>query len=84
MEQDKLYYIYQHFQDNEKQHEIDPNNNDYATNSTLYPKINNNIEYGIFENIIDSYYLNSQIKEGFHCDKTCYSDEKKPMQITHQ
>ena len=27
----------------------------------VYPQINNDIEYGLFENIIDSYYLDSQI-----------------------
>ena len=38
---------YQHFQENEKVHELDPN---LATtgevDNTLYPHINNNIEYG--------------------------------------
>ena len=48
----KLEYIYQHFQDNKKICESDPdlarNENDY----TLYPYINNNIEYGLFEEVI--------------------------------
>ena len=55
LQHDKLYYIYQHFQDNEKQHEIGPNNSESTNNLTLYPKINNYIEYSIFEDIIDSY-----------------------------
>ena len=28
----------------------------------LYPYINNDIGYGLFEDIVDSYYLDSQIK----------------------
>ena len=50
----KLEYIYQHFQDSKKIYESDPIN-------TLYPHINNYIEYGLFEDIINSYYLDSQI-----------------------
>ena len=34
--------------------------------------INNNIEYGLFENVIDSYYLDSQIRDDFQCTKACY------------
>ena len=29
---------------------------------SLYPYVNNDIEYGLFEDIIDSYYLDSQIR----------------------
>ena len=32
---------------------------------TLYPHINNDIEYGLFEDVISSYYLDSQIKDDF-------------------
>ena len=39
----KLEYIYQHFQDNEKIYESDPNPASCKTNKTLYPHINNNI-----------------------------------------
>ena len=35
----------------------------------------NNIEYGSFENIIDSYYLDSQIRDDFQCTKTCYTHD---------
>ena len=35
--------------------------------------INNDIEYGLFEDIVDSYYLDSQIKDDFQCDHDCYS-----------
>ena len=45
----------------------------HQSDNTLYPQVNNNIEYGLFEDIIDSYYLNSQIKDGFACTNTCYN-----------
>ena len=69
----KLDYIYQHFQDNEKIYESDPNLASCKTDNTLYPHINNNIEYGIFKDVIDSYYLDSQIKDDFTCDQNCYT-----------
>ena len=31
------------------------------------------MEYGLFEDIVDSYYLDSQIKEDFQCDQDCYA-----------
>ena len=40
---------------------------------TLYPQINNDIEYGLFENVIDSYYLDSQIRDDFTCTKACHT-----------
>ena len=51
----KLDYIYQHFQDNEKKQESDPNLVRYENDNTLYPHINNDIEYGLFEDVISSY-----------------------------
>ena len=54
---EKLEYIYQHFQDHEKIYESDPQVNTEPIQDTLYPQMNNNIEYGLFENVIDSYYL---------------------------
>ena len=42
---------------------------------TLYPQINNDIEYGLFENVIDSYYLDSQIRDDFQCTKACYTHD---------
>ena len=65
-------YIYQHFQDNEKVHESNPNLAKCKADNTLYPHINNNIEYGLFEDVIDSYYLDSQIKDDFTCDQNCH------------
>ena len=70
---EKLEYIYQHFQDNEKVHETDPQVPIENTDNTLYPHINNNIEYGLFEDVIDSYYLDSQIRDGITCNKACYT-----------
>ena len=52
----KLDYIYQHFQDNEIIHESDPNLVSFEIDNTLYPHINNDIKYGLFEDVIDSYY----------------------------
>ena len=60
----KLLYIYQHFQDTEKMHQIEPESEPIATDDdSLYPYVNNDIEYGLFEDIVDSYYLDSQIKD---------------------
>ena len=42
---------------------------------TLYPYINNDIEYRLFEDIVDSYYLDSQIKDDFQCDHDCYTHQ---------
>ena len=74
----KLDYIYQHFQDNEKIYESDPDLARYENDNTLYPYINNNIEYGLFEDVISSYYLDSQIKDDFFkCDQDCYANTQE-------
>ena len=70
---EKLEYMYQHFQDCEKIHEIDPHLQTEQIDDTVYPQIKNDIEYGLFENIIDSYYLDSQIRDDFTCTKACYT-----------
>ena len=44
----KLEYIYQHFQDNKKIYESDPDLARYESDKTLYPHINNDIECGFF------------------------------------
>ena len=69
----QLDYIYQHFEDNERIYESDPNLASCETDNTLYPHINNDIEYGLFEDVIDSYYLDSQIKDDFTCDQNCHT-----------
>ena len=76
----KLEYIYQHFQDNEKIYGSDPDAARYETDNTLYPHINNGIEYGLFENVINSYYLDSQIKDDFNCNQECYTDIQETQQ----
>ena len=70
---EKLEYIYQHFQDHKKIYETNPQVTTEPIHGTLYPYINNDIEYGLFKNVIDSYYLDSQIRDDFQCTKTCYT-----------
>ena len=72
---EKLEYIYQHFQDHEKVYEFDPQIATEPIHDTLYPQLNNDIEYRLFENIIDSYYLDSQIRDDFQCTKICYTHD---------
>ena len=76
----KLEYIYQHFQDSEKIYESDPDVIMQEPNNTLYPHIKNDIEYGLFEDVINSYYLDSQIKDDFNCNQECYSDIQQAEQ----
>ena len=76
----KLGYIYQHFQDNENIYESDPNLVSSETDNTLYPHINNDIEYGLFEDVIDSYYLDSQIEDNFKCNQNCYTRTQHKQQ----
>ena len=66
--------------DIEKIHESDPNLARYENDNTLYPHINNNIEYGLFEDVISSYYLDSQIKDDFKCDHNCYTNTQQKQQ----
>ena len=85
----KLEYIYQHFQESEKIYESDPDAIMQEPNNTLYPHINNDIEYGLFEDVTNSYYLDSQIKDDFNCNQECYMDiqqtqqEQQPTPCTH-
>ena len=42
-------------------HQIDPESEPTTTDDdSLYLYVNNDIEYGLFEDIVDSYYLDSQ------------------------
>ena len=70
---EKLEYIYQHFQDCKKIHEIEPHLPTEQINDMVYPQINNDIKYSLFENIIDSYYLDIKIRDDFTCTKACYT-----------
>ena len=38
------------------------------------------IEYGLFEDVINSYYLDTQIKDDFKCDQECYTDTQENQQ----
>ena len=71
---EKLFYIYTHFQDSEKIHQIDTDSDVLtAQEDSLYPYVNNDIEYRLFEDIVESYHLDSQIKDDFQCDPDCYT-----------
>ena len=76
----KLDYIYQHFQDNNKIHKLDSNLASYENDNTLYLHINNDIEYSLFKDVISSYYLVSQIKDDFRCDQNCYTSTQQKQQ----
>ena len=65
----KLFNIYQHFQDSEKIHQIEPESDLLTTDDALYPYVNNNIEYRLFEDLVDSYYLD-RLKMIFNVTKT--------------
>ena len=65
-------------------HHIEPERELTATNDdSLYPYVNNDIEYGLFEDIVDSYYLDSQIKDDFKCHHDCYSQHRDPVMDSH-
>ena len=74
-----MFYIYQHFQDSKKIHQIDADS-DVLTiqEDSLYPYVNNDIEYGLFEDLVESYHLDSQIKDDFQCDPDCYMQTSQP------
>ena len=58
-------------------HQIDPESEKTMTDDdSLYPYVNNDIEYGLLKDIVDSYYLDSQIKDDFQCDHDCYSQQQ--------
>ena len=65
-------------------HQTDPESEPTTIdNDSLYPYVNNDIEYGLFEDIVDSYYLDSQIKDDFQCDHDCYSQHRDPTIDSH-
>ena len=60
-------------------HQIEPESELISIdNDSLYPYVNNNIGYRLFEDIVDSYYLDSQIKDDFQCNHDCYSQHRDP------
>ena len=63
-------------------HQLDPETETTAPDDdSLYPYINNDIEYGLFKDIVD--YLDSQTKDDFQCDYDCYSHQQEPMAEDH-
>ena len=65
-------------------HQIDPESEPTITDDdSLYPYVNNDIEYGLFEDIVDSYYLDSQIKDDFQCNHNCYSQHRNSTIDNH-
>ena len=58
-------------------HQIDPERELTITDDdSLYLYVNNDIEYRLFEDIVGSYYLDSQIKDDFQCTHDCYSQHR--------
>ena len=65
-------------------HQIEPESHVSTTDDdSLYPYVNNDIKYGLFEDIVDSYYLDSQIRDDFQCDQDCYSQYMDPTNNHH-
>ena len=65
-------------------YQIEPESESIATdNNSLYPYVSNNIEYGLFEDKVDSCYLDSQIKDDFLCDHNCYSQHRDLTNDSH-
>ena len=65
-------------------HQIEPESEPIATDDdSLYPYVDDDIEYGLFEDIVDSYYLDSQIKDDFQCNHDCYSQHRDQMIDSH-
>ena len=65
-------------------HQIEPENESITTDDdSLYPYVNNDIKYGLFEVIVDSYYLDSQIKDDFQCNHSCYSQYRDLTNDNH-
>ena len=81
---EKLFYIYQHFQDSKKIHQIEMESNLVTIDDdSLYLYVNNDIKYGLFEDLVESYYLDSQIKDDFQCDQDCYIQYSKLTKDDH-
>ena len=58
-------------------HQLDPESESpIIDNDSLYLFVNNDIKYRLFEDIVDSYYLDCQIKDDFQCTHGCYSQHR--------
>ena len=65
-------------------HQLDPESVTITPDDdSLYLYVNNDIKYGLFEDIVDSYYLDGQIKDDFQCNHDCYSYQQERMIDDH-
>ena len=65
-------------------HQLDPESETIMPDDdSLYLYVNNNIKYRLFKDIVDSYYLDSKIKDDFQCDHDCYSHQQEQMIDDH-
>ena len=65
-------------------HQLDPENETIMPDDdSLYLYVNNGIKYGLFEDIVDSYYLDGQIKDDFQCDHDCYPCKQEQTVDNH-
>ena len=65
-------------------HQLDPKTEPpVPDDDPFYPYINNDIKYRLSEDIVDSYYLDSQIKDDFQYDHDCYSHQQEPTVDNH-
>ena len=65
-------------------HQIDPESKTITLDDdSLYPYVNKDIKYRLFEDIVDSYYLDSQIKDDFQCDHDCNLHQQDLMVDDH-
>ena len=62
-------------------HQIDPESETVMPDDdSLYPYVNNDIKYGLFEDVyVDSYDLDGEIKDDFQCNHDCYSHQQEQM-----
>ena len=59
-------------------HQLDPESETITPDDdSLYLFLHNDIEYRLFEDIVDNYYLDGQIKDDFQCDHDCYSYQQE-------
>ena len=59
-------------------HQLVPESETIMPNEdSLYPYVNNDIKYRLFQDIVDSYYLDGQIKDDFQCNHNCYSYQQE-------
>ena len=50
---------------------------------SLYPYVNIDIEYGLCKDLVESYHLDSQIKDDFQCNQDCYTQNSESTKDDH-